>query len=134
MYTARLDLGKRTFIDPLPCHVESQDQLDAVVELIRLHMEEREEQEERERRDDVDDIHPNREPATKKVSPVTTVTVPPGSALRICFEDCDGEFEVHFDTYEHERSIIVKETAGLPGSVKGEADSILYEEFFGRKD
>lgn len=59
----------------------------------------------------------------------------PGEKLTIGFADDDhnpedGEFEVHFDTVEHKDRIVVKETAHLPGSVKGGAGEILYEEHF----
>jgi hypothetical protein len=64
------------------------------------------------------------------------VVVPPGSVLTICFSDeagqlVDGSFEVHHDSKEHPMTLLIQETAGLPGSVKGGANEILYEEFFG---
>lgn len=42
----------------------------------------------------------------------------------------DGEFQIHYDTTDHPNRIVVKESAGLPGSVKGGASEILYEEHF----
>lgn len=64
------------------------------------------------------------------------VMIAPGETLTIGFLDengheMDGEFQVHFDTEEHPSSLIIKETAGLPGSVLGEACAILYHEHFG---
>lgn len=69
---------------------------------------------------------------------MTTIVVKSGEAVRIRFSDgafngdpnCDGEFEVHFDTKVYPNQIVVKETAGLPGSVTGEANAVLYREQF----
>lgn len=63
------------------------------------------------------------------------IMIAPGETLTIGLLDengyeADGEFQVHFDTKEHPNSLIIKETAGLPGSVLGEACSILYHEHF----
>jgi hypothetical protein len=43
----------------------------------------------------------------------------------------DGEFQIHYDTEQHPNQIVVKETAGLPGSIKGQANELLYVEQFG---
>lgn len=58
-----------------------------------------------------------------------SVALPNGSADSEVYYD-DGSFEIHYDTKEHPNRIVVKETAGLPGSVKGGANEILYEEEF----
>lgn len=60
------------------------------------------------------------------------VTLKPGESLNVQFHETDGEFEVHFDTPQYPQALVVKETAGLPGSVKGGAEEILYHEAFGR--
>lgn len=64
------------------------------------------------------------------------IMIAPGETLKIGFLDengreSDGEFEVHFDTKEHPNSLLIKETAGLPGSILGGAEAILYHEYFG---
>jgi hypothetical protein len=59
------------------------------------------------------------------------VVLKQGESLIVCIDDSDGEFEIHYNTPEHPDSLIVKETAGLPGSLKGEAFEILYDEKFG---
>lgn len=64
------------------------------------------------------------------------IMIAPGETLTIGLLDengheADGEFKVCFDTAEHPYSLIIKETAGLPGSVLGEACAILYHEHFG---
>lgn len=53
-----------------------------------------------------------------------------GDYVAVGFADSDGGFEVHFDTANHPNAIILKETAGLPGNVKGGANEILYHEQF----
>jgi len=63
------------------------------------------------------------------------IVVQPGDILKVQFANeegspQDGEFEVHFDSKKHPHSLIIKETAGLPGNVIGDARSILYEKFF----
>lgn len=62
---------------------------------------------------------------------MATIIMHPGDVLKIQFMETDGEFEIHFDTDEHPNSLIVKETAGLPGSVMGAAESTLYHEQWG---
>jgi len=67
------------------------------------------------------------------------ILIQPGQKLIVGFADADnrlvdGEFEVHFDTKEHPRRILVKETAGLPGSVLGKAKQVLYEEKFSKPE
>ena len=64
------------------------------------------------------------------------VLVQPGETLTIGFADedgneQDGEFKLFFDTKEHPNAVILQETAGLPGSVCGNAGAILYHEQFG---
>ena len=59
------------------------------------------------------------------------VTLKPKEALTIEFYECDGQYEIHFDTLEHPQRIVVKETANLAGSVKGKGFETLYEEHFG---
>lgn len=63
------------------------------------------------------------------------VSIGCSEALRVHFHDSDGhpedgEFEIHYNTKEHPSSIIVRETAGLPGSVAGLGNEILYQETF----
>lgn len=62
------------------------------------------------------------------------VMLQPGDKLSVEFADTDGEFEIHYDTKEHDKSIVVKETGGLPGSITGDANAVLYEEHFGDQD
>ena len=54
----------------------------------------------------------------------------PGDVLTIEFEGTDGQFQIHFDSQTHPKQIIVMETAGLPGSVLGEALGVFYVEDF----
>jgi hypothetical protein len=56
------------------------------------------------------------------------ITIPAGQKLEIKFENADGGFEVHFDTPEHAKAIVVKEAAGLSATNEGEANEILYRE------
>lgn len=63
--------------------------------------------------------------------PITNITVPERGAVRITFAESDGAFEVHFNTTEHWNQIFVKETDGMPGSLKGRANELLYIEDFG---
>ena len=56
------------------------------------------------------------------------ITIPAGQKLEIKFEDAEGAFEVHFDTAEHAKAIVVKEAAGLSATDEGEAHDILYRE------
>jgi hypothetical protein len=56
------------------------------------------------------------------------IELKPGESLTVKLFETDGEFEIHYDTKEHPNALVVKETAGLPGSIKGDADSILYHE------
>lgn len=58
------------------------------------------------------------------------VTLEPGDFVKIQFKDTDGEFQVHFDTEEHNCSIVVKETGGMPGNIIGDARTILHHEDF----
>lgn len=46
-------------------------------------------------------------------------------------KDNDGQFEVHLDSSEFPNRLIIKESAGLSGNVKGLSNEILYEEKFG---
>lgn len=59
------------------------------------------------------------------------ITLFQGQAIRILLADSDGEFEVHYGTTQHPEALVIKETAGLPGSHIGEAFGILYREEFG---
>lgn len=59
------------------------------------------------------------------------VTLNPGESLTVQFHESDGEFEIHFDTKAHPNALVVKETAGLAGSVKGAALEIMHHEEFG---
>jgi len=64
------------------------------------------------------------------------IIIGPGQKLEIGFCDetgsgVDGFFEVHHDTPEHPMHLLIKETGGLPGSVKGGALDVLYDEYFG---
>lgn len=61
---------------------------------------------------------------------MAVITLAPNEKLTIQFAECDGEFEVHFDTAEHPKQIAIKETAGLPGSEIGGALEVLYRENF----
>lgn len=54
----------------------------------------------------------------------------PSDVLRVQFDGTDGEFEIHFDSASQPNKIVVKESAGLPGNVKGGANEIVYEEDF----
>lgn len=47
--------------------------------------------------------------------------------------ETDGGFEVHYNSKEHPDSLLIKESEGLSGSVKGKANEILYQEDFGEK-
>ena len=60
------------------------------------------------------------------------VTLKPSETLIVEFFECDGQFQIHFDTLKHPQRIVVKETANLPGSIKGTGGEILYEEHFGK--
>ncbi|KKN89647.1 hypothetical protein LCGC14_0234930 [marine sediment metagenome] len=68
------------------------------------------------------------------------IQLSPGNVLKVGFvtgderEDgsLDGEFEIHFDTPEYPKRIVVKESAGFDGSEKGKANEVLYEEWFGK--
>jgi hypothetical protein len=51
-------------------------------------------------------------------------------AIKITFHETDGEFQIHYDTKEHPGSLVVKETSGCEGSVKGDASAILYQDDF----
>lgn len=68
------------------------------------------------------------------------IVLQPGDKLTIRFSDtteridCDGCFEVHFDSKEHPDALVIKETEGLPGSEVGAANAILYHEKFGTVD
>jgi hypothetical protein len=67
---------------------------------------------------------------------MTKIMIAPGETLTIGFLDengheIDGEFQVHFDTKELPKSLLIKETAGLPGSILGKAEAVLYHEYFG---
>lgn len=57
---------------------------------------------------------------------MTTITLTPGYMLRVQFEHTDGEFQIHFDHKDYPQQLIVRETAGLPGSRIGEANAVLY--------
>lgn len=57
------------------------------------------------------------------------IYVPPGQDLTIRFVDglgipTDGEFQVYYSADMTE--IIVRESEGLPGNIKGEANAVLY--------
>lgn len=63
------------------------------------------------------------------------IRLQPGDKLKVKFSDKDGfdedgEFEIHFDTKKHKGAVLIKETAGLPGSVIGRGFEILYHEQF----
>lgn len=62
---------------------------------------------------------------------MTTIILAPGDKLAIQLSELDGEFEVHFDTIECPRQIVIKETGGRPGSEVGGAYTILYCDTFG---
>ena len=57
------------------------------------------------------------------------IELKPGESIQIEFEETDGQFTVEFN----ETSIIVKESAGLDGSIKGGANEVLYQENFGEE-
>lgn len=59
---------------------------------------------------------------------MVTVTLALGEHLEVRFKDNDGAFEVHYNSEVHPNALIVKETDGLAGNVKGGASEILYEE------
>lgn len=63
---------------------------------------------------------------------MSIIVIAPGDKLTIQLANCDGEFEVHFDTQEHPQQVVVKETAGLPGSEVGVALAVLYCEDFSK--
>ena len=63
---------------------------------------------------------------------MATIVLAPGEKLTIQLAESDGEFEVHFDTSEHPRQVVIKETAGLPGSEIGDAMAVLYCEDFSK--
>lgn len=63
------------------------------------------------------------------------VTIGPGETLVIRFMDddgleTDGEFKVFFDTKKYPNAIVVQETDGFDGSIKGVGGEILYHEEF----
>ena len=60
------------------------------------------------------------------------ITLKPSEILTVEFFECDGQFQIHFDTSRHPRRIIVKETANLSGSIRGGGGEVLYEEHFGK--
>lgn len=55
----------------------------------------------------------------------------PGETLLIGFADSDGEFAIHFDNASYPKQLVVRESDGLSGNVKGGANEILYHEDFG---
>ena len=64
---------------------------------------------------------------------ITKVVLRPGTQLLIEFEDedgcpTDGQFSVDFDTKKFPEAVFLKESAGLPGNIKGNANEILYHE------
>lgn len=58
------------------------------------------------------------------------IRLAPGDKLTVLLgtdsDQVDGEFEIHFDTEKYPNQLVIAETAGLPGNVKGEASSVLY--------
>lgn len=62
------------------------------------------------------------------------ITLMPGEKVVIQFHESDGEFEIHFDTAGHPDAIVVKETGGFEGSVKGAALEIMHHEQFDTGD
>lgn len=58
------------------------------------------------------------------------IVLSPGDKLEIGLADTDGAFEVHYDTAEHPKSFLIKETDFLSGNVIGKAGSVLYQEDF----
>ncbi len=61
---------------------------------------------------------------------MNTIIVEAGSSIRIELDGADGAFEIHFDSKQHPKQLIVKEVDGLPGNVVGAALGILYQENF----
>lgn len=57
------------------------------------------------------------------------IVIPQKSAITVEFEGVDGQFQIHFDSPQHPNEIMVAETAGLPGNIKG--NGTLYIERFG---
>jgi len=61
------------------------------------------------------------------------ITIQPGEKLIIRVADIDGspldgEFEVHMDTKEHPRALVVTETGGFKPNDIGQANAVLYRE------
>jgi hypothetical protein len=56
------------------------------------------------------------------------ITLNTSDKLVVHFAEVNGEFEIHFDTSEYPKQLVVRETAGFPGNRVGAASSLLYHE------
>lgn len=61
---------------------------------------------------------------------MTTVSLKPGDTLTIKLDDDDGGFEVHYDSFTHPGTLLIKETANLSGNIIGKGGATLYQEDF----
>lgn len=59
---------------------------------------------------------------------MVAITLNTGESVSIAFANTDGEFLIAYDTPQYPEQLVVKETAGLPGSVVGAASAVLYHE------
>jgi hypothetical protein len=59
---------------------------------------------------------------------MVAITLNSGESISVALADTDGEFQIHYDTAEYPKQLVVKECAGLPGSVKGGANEVMYHE------
>jgi hypothetical protein len=57
-----------------------------------------------------------------------TITLNNGDVLKVELNGTDGQFEIHFDSVEYPKQLVIQETANLPGNRVGEAEAILYHE------
>lgn len=63
-----------------------------------------------------------------------TILLHPGEHVTVQLEGSDGEFEIHFDSPHHPGCLVVKETAGLPGSGVAGDEEVLYYDLFHSED
>lgn len=63
---------------------------------------------------------------------MVAITLNNGESISIAFANADGEFQIHYDSAKYPQQLVVEETGGFAGNIKGGALEIMHHENFGK--